>query len=82
MNLYELKIERQNWGPEKGQFKAVITLDDDRSKITLTLSAAATLRLMAVAKQELIIATHDAAVELETKIQHTIPTLQDSSSPS
>ena len=81
MNLYDLKIERLTYGPEKGQFKSVITLDDDRSKITLTLSAAATLRLMAVAKEELITATHEAALELETKIQQTIPALQDSRSP-
>lgn len=75
MNLNSLKIERALYGERKGSFVAKIVIDDDKSTLALELSEAAAGRLLAVAREELITATHEAALELEQRIASTIPAL-------
>lgn len=78
MQLRTLTIERQTYGDRKGQFKADLTIDDDSSRITMALSPEATQRIISVAREELICATHQAATELEQRIASTIPALPSS----
>lgn len=78
MQLRTLRIERATYGERKGQYKAELTIDDDNSTITLALSPEATQRIISVAREELIAATHQAATELEQRIASTIPALPSS----
>jgi hypothetical protein len=76
MTLKSLKIEHPCYGPNKDKFIAVVQLqepDNHHNSISLELSPEASLRLLAVAREELILATHDAATELEIRLRQSIP---------
>jgi hypothetical protein len=76
MTLKSLQIDLKGYGEHKGKFMAVVQLqdpDNHYNSISLELSPEASLRLLTVAREELILATHDAATELETRLRQSIP---------
>lgn len=68
MNLQSLKIERKRYGPMEGKIIATVSIGHERNELTLELSEAASIRILALACDELVNATATAAMEFREKL--------------
>jgi hypothetical protein len=68
MKLKRLLIEREYYGENKGKLTAKITVDDDKSEISLLLTPDASLRMVQCCLDELVHATELGAAELKNRL--------------